>query len=157
MMIREQSFNPVLKYQLSAQSSYIVGKPIIIKFTLYNLSDANIWLLTWYTPLEGLKGKIFLVTCDGKEIPHEGRMVKRGDPTRDDYIHVVPKGSVSTEVDLSSAYKIPICDECRVGFKGRIYDMLGNEDYIPQKRDEHRWVDIQGNSVVFRIFPKMIK
>ncbi len=149
--IKEQSFNPVLKFQLNANSSYVVGKSVMIRFILYNLSDDNIWILTWYTPLEGLKGKIFLITCDGKEIFYEGRMVKRGDPTRDDYVHIVPKGSVSAEVDLSSAYTIPICNECRVEFRGRIYGILRSEDNIPQKRDEHRWIDIQGNTAVFRI------
>lgn len=94
--ITEQPLSSVLKYQLSASNSYVLGKPVIIKFTLYNLLDENIWVLTWYTPLEGLKGKIFLVTCNGKEIPYEGRMVKRGNPTQDDYIYIASKGSAST-------------------------------------------------------------
>ena len=94
--ITEQPLSSVLKYQLSASNSYVLGKPVIIKFTLYNLLDENIWVLTWYTPLEGLKGKIFLVTCNGKEIPYEGRMVKRGNPTQDDYIYIASKGLAST-------------------------------------------------------------
>lgn len=148
---REQLFSTLLRYQLSASSSYILGKPVMIKFILENFSDENIRILTWYTPLEGLKGKIFKVTCDGKEIPYEGRMIKRGNPTLDDYINVVPKGSVSAEVDLSSAYNLSICNECRVEFKGRIHDIISGEAPIPQERDEQRWIDIPGNSVVFQI------
>jgi len=31
---------------------------------------------------EGMRGDIFRVNCDGKEIPYEGMMAKRGDPDR---------------------------------------------------------------------------
>ena len=84
-----------LKYQLSANNSYVVGTPITINFTLENLLDENLWILKWYTPLEGMRGEIFQVNCDGKEIPYEGMMAKRGDPDRDSYMHIVPRGSVS--------------------------------------------------------------
>jgi hypothetical protein len=77
-----------------------VGKPIILGFALENLTDEDFWVLIWYTPLEGLEGKIFRVTCSGKEVLYEGPMVKRSDPVRDDYLHLGPKGSASAKVDL---------------------------------------------------------
>ena len=47
-----------------AQSSYVLGKPIIVGFTLASDAEADLWILKWYTPLEGIKGKILQVTCD---------------------------------------------------------------------------------------------
>ncbi len=141
-----------LKYQLNANNSYVVGTPITINFTLENLLDENLWVLKWYTPLEGMRGEIFQVKCDGKEIPYEGMMVKRGDPDRDSYIHIVPRGSVSEVVDLSGVYNIPVSNECQVEFKGRIYDVLSNEDKLPRRRDEHQGMDITGNVVALRVF-----
>jgi peptidyl-Lys metalloendopeptidase len=85
------STTPLLQYRLQAKENYRLGEPLVIEFTLENLSDHNVWVLTWYTPLEGLKGKIFEVTCDGKPVAYEGIMVKRGDPCRDDYVHIPSK------------------------------------------------------------------
>ena len=41
-------------------------RSIVIKFTLENNSEENLWILKWNTPLEGLKKRIFNVICDGK-------------------------------------------------------------------------------------------
>lgn len=49
-------------------------------FTLENLSDETVYVLKWFTPLEGLFGDIFRITRDSEEIPYTGPMVKRGDP-----------------------------------------------------------------------------
>jgi len=140
-----------LKYQLSANDSYVAGTPITINFTLENLLDENLWVLNWYTPLEGMRGEIFQVKCDGKEIHYEGMMAKRGDPDQDSYIHIVPGGSVSEVVDLTGVYNIPVSNECQVEFNGRIFDVLSSEDKLPRKRDEHQGMDITGNVVSFRV------
>ena len=116
------------------------------------IMDENLWILKWYTPLEGMRGEIFQVNCDGKEIPYEGMMAKRGDPDRDSYVHIVPVGSVSEVVDLSGAYNIPVSNECQVKFKGRIYDVLNSEDRVPRRSDEHQGMDITGNVAAFRVF-----
>ena len=55
-----------LNYELKAQGSYEQSKSIIIEFRIENQSLKEVWLLKWYTPLEGIKGKMFDVTCDGK-------------------------------------------------------------------------------------------
>lgn len=147
----DKAFDQILKYQLNADPVYTSGKSIRIGFTLQNTSNENLWILKWYTPFEGIKGKIFQVTCDGKEVPYEGRMVKRGNPVKDDYIFLASKESAFAEVDLSEAYRLPICNECHVVFKGRIHDIVTNESLLPNKIESHRWVDIPGNSVFFRV------
>ena len=149
--IIDKSIGQVLKYQLRADASYVAGKSIRIGFILQNLSNENLWILRWYTPLEGVEGKIFRVTCDGKEIPYEGRMVKRGDPSKSDYVYLAPNGSVFAEVDLSKAYSLSACNECRVAFKGRIHDIVTDESSLPNRSEDHQWVDISGNAVSFRM------
>ena len=106
---------------------------------------------TRYTPFEGIKGKIFQVTCDGKEIPYEGIMMKRDQPTINDYMHINPKGSVSAKTDLSNAYALPTSKECKVDFKGRIFDFSLNSDSIPKRSEEHQMLRIMGNAVTFRV------
>jgi hypothetical protein len=148
---KQMSLKNMIKYRLSALDSYVKNNPIIINFTLENLSNENLWVLTWYTPLEGLKGKIARVICDGKEIPYEGPMVKRGNPEKSDYIHIPPGRSVSAEFDLSKAYTLPACKECLVEFKGRIYDYSTSADSIPKSSEEHQMVSITGDAVTFRV------
>lgn len=76
-------------------------------------------------------------------------MVKRGEPDRDSCMHIVPGGSVSEVANLSSVYNIPISNECRVEFKGRIYDVLSSEDKLPRRSNKHQGMDITGNVVAF--------
>jgi hypothetical protein len=125
----------------------------VIGFILENSSDENLWILNWYTPLEGLKGKIFNVTCDGKGIPYEGIMMKRGQPIKEDYEQIAPGGSLSASVDLSEGYTIPIANQCKVDFKGRIYDVSTIGESIPKKVEDHRMVRIAGNATAFRVTP----
>ena len=141
----------LLQYELQSKQSYRLGEHIIIDFKLENLSDHDLWVLSWYTPLEGLKGRIFDATCDGKPVQYEGIMTKRGNPTREDYIHIPSKGSVSATIDLSEAYKMPPeCSECKVKFTGRIHDFSDRSEIIPKQNNEHNAIDIPGNVVSFR-------
>jgi hypothetical protein len=139
-----------MRYGLTAEPGYLTGQPVLIRFTLENMTDGDLWVLTWYTPLEGLKGRIFDVTCDGAEIRYEGRMVKRGDPGGKDYVHIPPRGSVSAVVDLSETYSLPACRDCRVRFRGRIHDIVRAKESFPRKSDDHEGMVIEGNFISFR-------
>jgi hypothetical protein len=140
-----------LKYHLDAASSYILGKPVVITITFENLNATDIWILKWYTPLEGIKGKILAVTCDGADIPYEGRLMKRGNPQREDYQLLHPGGSAQAEFDLSETYSLHACNECVVKFKGNIHDVVTDPIQLPRAADEHTPVDISGDPISFRI------
>jgi hypothetical protein len=141
----------VLRFKLEARDSYVLGQPVPVTFRLENLTHKDVYVLTWYTPFEGLKGKIFKVTRDGAEIPYEGRMIKRGEPAHEDYLHIVAGGAASAVVDLNQAYKIDVPGEYHVEFVRRIYDFTFSEKTIPRTQAEHQGVAISGNAVTFRI------
>jgi peptidyl-Lys metalloendopeptidase len=141
--------NAALRYHLQAQIRYVLGGPVVIGFTIENLCSVDVWVLKWYTPLEGMKGKIFELTCDGVDIPYEGRLMKRGNPEADDYVRLHPGESVHGEFDLASAYSLPVCKECRLKFKGRIHDVVFNHREVPRRADEHLSVDVPGNTASF--------
>lgn len=145
------SFTEKIKYTLSAKSNYSLDEPIIINFKLTNFSDRSVWILVWYTPLEGLKGDILDIICDGNKIPYEGRMVKRGDPVSQEYIQLSPGESIAKDIDLSEAYRLSKCGKCMLEFKGQIRDIVQDDSLIPQKIDKHKSVEILGNSVTFSI------
>lgn len=140
-----------LKYAFHAHNSYVQGKPVVVDFTLENNSDADLWILKWYTPLEGIKGKILQVTCDGEELPYEGMMMKRGNPSRDDYVLLHPSASARAEFDLAEVYSLKPCNECRLSFKGRIHDVVFDQSKIPRANDQQESAEVSGTSVSFRI------
>jgi len=140
-----------LTYQLLTRDQYVRGRPTVITFRIENTGARESWILTWYTPLEGIRGKIFEVVCNGQTLPYEGRMVKRGDPAADDYLHLAPGGSATADVDLAEVYTLPPCDECAVSFRGTIRDVVYESQLLPRPMDRHEPAEIPGNSVSFRI------
>ena len=55
---------------LKAEEMYVIGEPVNIRFSLHNPTERTLYIPTWYTPLEGIAGKIFFVTRDGDEVPY---------------------------------------------------------------------------------------
>ena len=96
------------------------------------------WVLRWYTPLEGLRGDVFRVTRNGRRVEYEGPMMKRGDPGRDDYVEVPPRRSVSETVDLSEGWDVSRPGRYRVAFARGIADIAVSATEIPRARDRHR-------------------
>jgi hypothetical protein len=140
-----------LRYKFQARADYVQGEPVVIAFEIENLSATDVWILKWYTPLEGIKGKIFKVYCDGAEILYEGPMMKRGNPGPADYAHVAAGGTIRADVDLSQAYSLPPCRECRVKFKGRIHDVVTGEPQPSRTADQHTSMEIPGEDASFSI------
>lgn len=140
-----------LRFFLGAEPAYVTGRPITITFTLENVTNEDLYVLNWYTPLEGLAGKIFDVMCDGKTIRYEGIMVKRGNPRPEDYTYIAPHSTVKVVSDISEVYHIPPCRECRVTFRGRVHDIVREKNLLPRKSGEHLGLDIPGNTVSFRV------
>ncbi len=78
-------------------------------------------------------------------------MVKRGQPQKNDYLHIDPGGSLSKDVNLSNVYKLPVAQECEVQFEGKIYDFSMFDNDIPKKVGGHQTMNIMGNRVKFSL------
>jgi peptidyl-Lys metalloendopeptidase len=91
-----------LKAVLQAPASLPEGESVEVQFTLTNRSETGLYVLEWYTPLEGIYGDIFHVERDGEPVPYNGPLVMRGDPTGDDYVHLDSGESASATVDLTA-------------------------------------------------------
>lgn len=145
--------SPHLTYQLDIRDDRISAKQVIVTFTLENASPADVWVLKWYTPLEGIKGKIFTVTCNGVAIPYEGRMVKRAAPVRDDYILIKSGKSVSRANDLATAFTFPESGTCTVTFKGVLHDVATSDKEVPRDPEHHQAMTIPGKPLTFELVP----
>lgn len=141
--------DPAIRFFLEAQERYVIGGPVEIRFTLENLSSGPLYVLKWYTPLEGLKGDIFRVTRDGVEIRYEGMMVKRADPRKEDYVRLGPRESVSAAVDLASTYDLSKEGRYFVEFTGRFHDVVREGEEVPRAMAKHTGVTVSGKGVSF--------
>ncbi|HVR99287.1 MAG TPA: M35 family metallo-endopeptidase [Thermoanaerobaculia bacterium] len=83
----------------------------VFRFTLYNETDKDLRVLSWYTPLRGVEENIFDVTRDGEPVPYIGRLYKWAQPTPADFIRIPAGGSVSAAVELSSVYDMSAAGE----------------------------------------------
>lgn len=128
-LLRDQPQNPTsmaepgketgidLEAELSIPESVPLCEPIELEFKVTNQSDQVVYLLTWYTPLEGILGNIFHVTYDGRELPYLGPMVMRAAPLADQYLMLSAGESVTNVVDLSKVYDFSEVGKYKVAFK----------------------------------------
>lgn len=140
-----------MRYHLEAKDNYIACKPAPLAFTLENLTNGNLCVLKWNTPLEGIKNWIFEISCDGKKILYGGRMMKRLHAGRDDYAHLGPYGKISSVVDLSEVYELPNADQCQVEFHGTILDVARDEALVPRPAEQWQALFIKRNTVIFSV------
>lgn len=101
---RDQPSSSGLRAWLEAPASLAAGEPVKVQFSLMNETESDLYLLNWFTPLEGLGGEIFRVTRDGQRIRYQGPLASRGDPTPEAYTLVAAGGMAQVEVDLTLAY-----------------------------------------------------
>jgi peptidyl-Lys metalloendopeptidase len=146
---------PIVLFECSLEikgKNFPVGEPVNLHFSLRNKTDRALYVLRWYTPLEGLYGNIFKVVRDsGEQVPYRGIMAKRGRPTAKDYIPVEPGKVLSAEVDLSTSYDLSKVGHYHVQFIGQLHDVTEQKQEIPRKPDDHQPQKIQCNAVDFHI------
>jgi peptidyl-Lys metalloendopeptidase len=140
---------------LEMDETYPVGEPVTLRFELTNQTDRPLYVLTWYTPLEGLAGDILQVTRDGDKLPYQGMLAKRGDPSREAYVAIEPGEATSAEVDLRIGYDLSTPGSYQVQFTTGLQDVTDDASLIPQKRDDHQPQSLSCNVVGFSIVPAL--
>ena len=143
-----------LTYRLDVRTDRAAVRGVVVTFSLENRSATDLWVLKWYTPLEGIKGKIFTVQCDGVTLPYEGRMVKRAAPGADDYLLIRSGDTASAGHDLSTVFRFPASGLCVVRFSGRLHDVAPSQEPIPRAPERHQAITIPGNSLTFELPPE---
>jgi hypothetical protein len=134
---------PALSCRLEAQA------PASLRFELANRSESALWVLKWNTPLEGWKGTVLRMTRNGEELPYQGRMLKRGDPQREDYVEIPAGGRVDATVDLDEVYDLGRSGTYKVEADGGLVDVTGGA--VPRPRDQHQGMPLDCGAATFEI------
>ena len=128
------------------------GEPIIVKFLLKNISEDPLYLLRWYTPLEGIAGEIFDVTRDGQKVPFIGLLAYRGDPTPESYVLLNPGEEVTAEVNIAEAYDFSEPGRYTITFRSPLISHLArSEAELTATLDELGPIPIPSNTVTLEI------
>jgi hypothetical protein len=128
------------------------GEPISVNFRLENHTQEGLYLLKWYTPLEGIGGDIFEVTRDGQPIAYMGPMASRSAPTPESYIFVEPEKGVTTEVNIAEAYDFSQLGTYSIQFRSpRISHLARSEAEMATSLGELGPVNIPSNVVTLEV------
>jgi peptidyl-Lys metalloendopeptidase len=79
---------------------------VMLRLTLTNPTDEDLYVLAYETPLRGLERELFRIERDGEPIPYQGKIALRLGPSAKDWIRIAPGASVSAEVKLSASYNL---------------------------------------------------
>lgn len=93
--------------EMSAPTKQQLSHGVHLTFTVINLTDHKLKLLSWYTPLEGFLSDLFIIKSDvGDLLKYNGMMVKRSKPTLEDYLILPAKEKVEISLDLTQVYSL---------------------------------------------------
>jgi peptidyl-Lys metalloendopeptidase len=110
---------------IESQKSFLgAADDAVLKVTYSNNSNEDVYLLRWQTALKGLDENIFDVRLDGKPVAYTGRLYKRATPRAEDYVRIPAGGSVSANVELSSAYDMSRTGEYAIRYHVLLQDGL---------------------------------
>jgi len=128
------------------------GEPVKLRFTLINNTETDLYVLKWYTPLEGIAGEILRVQCDGQAVPYAGPLATRSNPSPDDYILLHLGKPVSADVDLATVYDFSKAGEYTIRFMSpMISHVARTEADMAEMMEELGPVEIASSEVTIRI------
>lgn len=114
-----------LEVQLSAKDEINLGDEVSVVFTVKNNTDTVSKFIKWQTPLEErITGPIFKITFEDEELPYQGIMVKRAEPTAADSVTLAPGESATNSVALTPSYTFDKAGTYEIKFLGRLVSGL---------------------------------
>ncbi|MGW1957581.1 hemopexin repeat-containing protein [Streptomyces sp. NPDC001920] len=145
------------RVSLDSAQRYSIGEPVLVTFRMENVSDRDVWILAWNTPLETATEVLdyFRVRFDGLLVPYDGRYVKRGEPDAASY-RLIRAGETVTEiVDLTTAYPIDSPGTYNVTLETQVLDAVvrGHDEaeVSARLREEHQGFELDQVQTTFEV------
>lgn len=114
---------PVLSSRLESMTWYAPTEPIAIRFSLDNPGSESIWVLRWQMPSDDIDANILDISRDGVSVPYIGPLVKRAEPTPEDYLEIPAGESYTVEFDPSAVYDMTAQGQYTVRYRFQSLDV----------------------------------
>ena len=141
-----------LRCVLHTPARVVVGAPVPLRFVVTNQGRQALSLLEWNTPFEGWFGAYVEVTRDGVGLPYRGPMLKRGEPSADEYLRFSAGQSRRASVDLSLPFDLSQPGLYRVQPRITLHDVAGAQA-PPRTRAQHAAQALVCHGVELRVVP----
>lgn len=123
---------------------------VTVSFNLRNASRQDVHLLRWGSPFEGAWfGPFVRVRTSSRELPFEGAMKKRGEPSVEEYLLLRAGQSADVNLTLNDAYALPATGALRLTASWRWHDAMATGS-PPRPRDRHEGLDQDCGAVVIQ-------
>jgi len=116
---------------LNGLQYYEAQDDILLEMTVTNSNDFSVNLLKWYVPMDGylslssMEGPLFEILLNGEPIDYFGILIKRGQPTADDYISLDVGESITGVVNLSDSYDFSNSGDYLIRYAGTPVELQG--------------------------------
>ena len=110
-----------------AQDAFASDDSVLVNVAISNPNKNTIKILRWYTPFDGVKEDLFVVTVNGKAVEYTGADYKRPAPTEKDYIMLKAGETLETTIDLAGFY-----DFSESGYYQISYNAEGLQIFSPE-------------------------
>lgn len=114
---------------------------VTVSFSVRNTSARDVHLLRWGSPFEGAWFAPFVRVHGAKgEVPFEGAMKKRGEPSADEYLLLRAGQSTDVSLTLNDAFTLPPSGPLRLTAAWRWHDAMA-AGTPPRPRERHQGLD----------------
>jgi hypothetical protein len=124
----------IIETSIGARPSYRLGEPIVITFSFKNVSENNLYILPWNTPMDDYLTDCIVVKRGKKKIPYDGILVKRGHPHQEDYLSLEAGKSVDKSFDITREFNISELGDYSITVDTRIADVVINDAASSKKQ-----------------------
>lgn len=147
---------PPIALSLEAATTYRLGDPIDVTFSIRNSGSTPYQVLAWDLPLDGEVTDFLALERNGERVRFDGRHVKRGEPVESDYVLLEPDETIVQTVDISESYPIQAPGTYKATLKVTIFDAFPVPDAAkrgPRLRSSHEPFRPPPATVEFDVVP----
>ena len=143
-----------LQCSLQAPARVSAGQPVMLVFTVTNRGATPVRVLEWNTPFEGWFAPYVEVARDGIAVRYHGPVMKRGDPSADEYFALAAGASRRAEVDLALPFDLSVPGHYLVTPHLTLFDQFADgEKTTARPRAAHGSRALTGGPVRVEIVP----
>ncbi|MEP7154517.1 MAG: hypothetical protein ABI905_01995 [Betaproteobacteria bacterium] len=122
---------------------------IPLTFELANKTKKTYNILNWDTPFEGFYGPYLQITGPGGEVEYRGKVVKRGPPTREEYVSIKKGDRRAITINIAPAYDFKAPGKYEIVFDGKLFD--ATTEKIPRTNELRTATTVECAPVSFEL------